>query len=369
MKKSPSLSSFARFALVLVCPACVTSNQTGPSTAPATIACAPNDPSWGCQNRPANAPNPPVATAAPAPATAVPTATATAPAATVAVPAATAAAPTPQPPVATIPVQVPLNLTDPQVMRNQASSMITELVAALDPQLRPRVASIPLVFDSSRTEVNAYATCSRSGKAAIAITDGMLILNGNLAELKAVDELYATRYLTEYAGYVAKNQKSGEAIVPPPSNWLKAEQRIHPQKVARQHHLFDEMLAFVFAHELAHHYLNHLPCTSILPLNAAELGLLLTDSVPAFNQPNETASDVAGIRNVLMAGKKRNASPLTETGGLAQLEFFGGLDKARPIDVFSFERTHPPPSLRVPVVQSAAQAYRISGGVVWPFGT
>jgi hypothetical protein len=254
-------------------------------------------------------------------------------------------------------------------MRAEAQLIVGELINALDASLRPRVASIPLVFDPSRSEVNAYATCSRSGKSAVAITDGMLVLCANLAELKAVDEVFGTQRFAEYANYVATHQRSGEAIVPPPASWLTTEQRNNAQKLARHRHLFDETLAFVFAHELAHHYLNHLPCTSVLPLNASELGIMLTDSVPAFNQPNEAAADTAGIRNVLLAGRRRAKAQLTEAGGLAQLEFFGRLDSARPIDVFSFERTHPPPSVRKPIVQSAAQAFRLTSGITWPFGT
>ncbi|MGC4069791.1 MAG: hypothetical protein QM784_35065 [Polyangiaceae bacterium] len=203
----------------------------------------------------------------------------------------------------------------------------------------------------------------------MAVTDGMLVLTAQLAQLKAVDDIFGTRKLDDYSNYVAQYQRPNEAILAPPAGWVTEQQRANPTKLAKQTQYFDEMIAFVFGHELAHHYLNHLPCTSVLPLDASELGILLSDAVPAFNQPNEAAADVAGVRNLLEAGKRRTNGTLTEAGALAQLRFFQALDSARPSDVFSFERTHPPPSLRAPIVQTAAQTFRGTAGISWPWGS
>lgn len=252
-------------------------------------------------------------------------------------------------------------------MRQRVTTIVAELIAALEPSTAARLKSIPLVFDPSTSEVNAFATCSRTRKAAIALTDGILILSASIARLRASDELYGTQLLAEYTHYVAREQRPSQPILPPPPNSLTYEQREAAPVLALQLRLFDEMIAFVFGHELAHHYLNHLPCTSVLPLDASELGIVLTDAVPAFNQPNESAADMAGIRNVLIAGRKRSTSPLTEAGALAQLSFFVALDSARPADVFTFERTHPPPSVRIPIVQATAQAVRATGMVTLPF--
>lgn len=274
-------------------------------------------------------------------------------------------------PTPNVPAQVvgddAINRADTQFQRSRVTAVVGELIAALDPSIRSRVDRLPLTFDPNRNDINAFATCTKSGKATIAVTDGMLVLTAYLAQLQASDEVLATRHFDEYVTYVARNQQPNTPILAPPAQWLPPESRNHPTKVARQQQLNDEMLAFIMAHELAHHYLNHLPCTSVLPLDAAEIGLLLSDVIPAFNQPNEMASDVAGIRNVLEAGRRRSNYRLTEGGALLTMRFFRGLDSANPADLFNFERTHPPPSVREPVVQTTAQAFRASSGISWPW--
>lgn len=312
----------------------------------------------------------------------VPTANAAAPTAPKPIggfPATNTTAPT-APPASTVPsvTTTPVNSTtlsaedalgrgDMAFMRQRVQTVVGAIVAVLEPALRTRVEHIPLVFDPSRTEVNAYATCSRASKPAVIITDAMLVLTANLSQLKAVDEVFGTRWSDEYARYVAQNQQANTPLLSPPVTWVTTAQASHRSTLARQLQLFDEMIAFVFGHELAHHYLNHLPCTSLLPLDASEIGLVVTDTIPAFNQPNEAAADVAGIRNLLKAEPASLGHSLSENGALAQLRFFGALDNARPIDVFTFERTHPPPSVREPIVTAAAQAFRATLRVTWPW--
>src|SRR5690606_6980338 len=106
-------------------------------------------------------------------------------------------------------------------------------------------------------------------------------------------------------------------------------------------------------HELGHHYLGHLPCTAGSdPLGAGEVARVLSSNVPLFNQPNEIASDVAGTHNVLDAGRNRAAQGFygwTENGGLLTMRFFIGFGQLSPADLLlAFERSHPPPELRVP---------------------
>lgn len=333
--------------------------------------CAPGDVSWGCRaaasgSYPAALPPAPV----PTPASNPPRAN---PAQSPASPTSPAAGPSPltvTPSAAPTPSAVgddAINRADTQFQRARTTSIVAELVQALDAAIQGRVERLPITFDPDRNNVNAFATCTRSGKATIAITDGMLILTAYLAQLAAADEVLATRQFDAYVQYVAKNQRPNAPVLPPPAEWLPAEARNHPTKVARQHQIDDEIIAFVMGHELGHHYLNHLPCTSVLPLDAAEIGIMLTDVVPAFNQPNELAADVAGIRNVLEAGRRRADYHLTEGGALLTMRFFRALDQASPEDFFSFERTHPPPSIREPVIQTAAQAFRTGSGISWPW--
>jgi hypothetical protein len=49
------------------------------------------------------------------------------------------------------------------------------------------------------------------------------------------------------------------------------------------------------------------------------------------------------------------------------MQFFAGLDQLTPADIlFGFERSHPPPALRTPVIQQTAAAWRATGGVGLP---
>ena len=59
----------------------------------------------------------------------------------------------------------------------------------------------------------------------------------------------------------------------------------------------DDIIAFTFGHELAHHYLGHTGCANGQPMGAGpdptKLGRLLS-VLPAVNQLGEAASDSAG---------------------------------------------------------------------------
>jgi hypothetical protein len=348
--------------------ACAAARNT--TTAP-LLPCAPGDQSWGCRS--ANQAAMPAPNSLTQSGPSFPAGSASAPVAAnpqaqgapnfapigVSTPQSTTAAP--------LAADDPINLADTQYQHTRVTAIVAELISALDSSTRARVDRLPIIFDPNRGDINAFATCTQSGKATIAITDGLLVLATYLAQLQAADEVFGTRHFDEYVTYVAKNQPKNSPVLGPNSNWFPVEVRNNPTKVTRQQQLNDEMIAFVMGHELGHHYLNHLPCTSILPLDAAELGLVLTSEVPAFNQINETAADIAGTRNVLEAGQRRTGYHLTEGGALLTLRFFRALDQASPVDVFNFERTHPPPSLREPVVQTAAQGFRASSAIAWPW--
>jgi hypothetical protein len=122
----------------------------------------------------------------------------------------------------------------------------------------------------------------------------------------------------------------------------------------------------VAGHEMGHHYLGHLPCTAQV-VTAAEAGVILSNAVPAFNQPNEVAADMAGTKDVLAAGTRRTDYHYTEGGGLLTMQFFAGLDQWSPIDIlFGFERSHPAEQIRTPVIQQTANTWRASGGTLPP---
>jgi hypothetical protein len=277
-------------------------------------------------------------------------------------------APQTQPPAASPypPALDPINNLDTLWLRNRAQAVYQELGAALPPGPQARVAGIPLVLDQQPNDVNAFATCTQSGKSLIAVTDGLMNVMAHLSQCKATDELFGTRKTDEYIQYVAKNQKPNMPPAQPPVGFYNPQQHLDPRKVARQHQLFDEEVGFVIGHEMGHHYLGHLPCTA-QAVTPAEIGMILSSAVPAFNQPNEVAADMGGTKNVLAAGTRRADYHYTEGGAQLTMQFFAGLDQFSPIDIlFGFERSHPPAQIRSPVIQQTSAAWHASGGALPP---
>lgn len=254
-------------------------------------------------------------------------------------------------------------------LRGRAQQVLNELVAALPPQQQARVNGIPLVVDATPGEVNAFATCSGANPA-MAITDGLLQIESQLARFRAIDELAGTNKVGEYIGLISQQARPKRPLPEVPAGFADPRFDFDPRKGARQYQLLDEQLAFVMGHELGHHYLGHLPCTAINPLSLGQLSSVLSQAVPAFNQPNEVAADMVGINNTLTMGARRQGYHLTEGGALLTMQFFAGLDQLKPADIlFSFERDHPPPQLRTPIIQQTANTWRATGGVGLPIIT
>jgi hypothetical protein len=264
----------------------------------------------------------------------------------------------PLPPVA----YDPITAVDLGYLRNQAQATMSELVQNLPPLQQSRVRGIPLVPDDEVGEVNAFAACTREGKSLMAVSDGMLDVTAHLAQARAIDEMFGMRKVDEYIAFVARHQRPKSPVVRPPPGFFDPGQSSDGRKVQRQHQVFEEAIAFILGHELGHHYLGHLPCTAGFA-TASEIGRALSDAVPAFNQPNELAADMAGVNNVLTTGARRQGYRYTEGGGLLTMQFFGGLDQLSPIDIlFGFELSHPPAGVRVPVIQQTAATFRATGG-------
>jgi hypothetical protein len=285
----------------------------------------------------------------------------------------------PQPPQGAYPqAPDPINTMDLSWLRTTAGGVLGELIAALPPASQQRVANVPFFSDSTVGEVNAYAAC-KQGFAFMAMSDGLLQIEAYTAQLRAVDELYGTQKLDGYLSMVAKYQKPHMAIVSPPTGYVDPVQMVDPRKVARQHQLLEEQIAFVLGHELGHHYLGHTGCAvgpgTARPPNLFDIGLhLATEVVPFINQPNEAWADQAGVNDLLTAGARRQGYHWTEQGALLTLSFFSRLDqlaKADPLSpeglVYTFESSHPRPEARVPDVQREAAAWRARGGAaVYP---
>lgn len=263
----------------------------------------------------------------------------------------------------------PISALDIGWLRGRVGILMKELIAALPEARRQRVVAIPLAIDDTPNEVNAFAGCVRGG-AVLVVTDGLLDVAAFLARARANDDVFGTHKTDEYFAFVAKNQAPQHPVVNPAVGFFDPAQESDARRVARQHDVLDELLGFVVGHELGHHYLGHLPCTGAPgPFGMGEVARGISSAVPLFNQPNELAADAAGTGNLLVMGGGRQGYHLTEGGALLLMQFFSALDQLSPIDIlFSFERTHPAPGLRIPVIQQAAAYYRTTGTAIPVFG-
>ena len=287
-----------------------------------------------------------------------------------------------------VPQQAPLPTYPPQAPAHQASvrpllgplvgsaawqaearAVVKELVANLAPQNQIKVASVPLVFDPNPNDVNAFASCDDSGAPFVAGTEGLLEAMDAIAQTKATDELYGTRTYDAYASAIAPrlvSAQGGSAMLP--AGIIPAQYWLDPRRISRAHEMFDEIVAFTFGHELAHHYLGHTGCANG---QAAGLGPALVQieqmalQVPVLawiNQPNEAFADTNGCLDTLDTGRARatQAYRWTEEGGLWLLDFFGRLDTASGANpLLGFLRTHPNPGGRVFGVQVTASAWHL----------
>jgi hypothetical protein len=260
----------------------------------------------------------------------------------------------------------PINGLDRAWLRQRSQAILAELVAALPDATRSHVQNIPLVVDDTPGDVNAFAACA-DGRALMAVTDGLLEITAFLAMAAAHDELFQTTKTDEYIRFIAQNL-APERPIPRPAGFFPAATQNDGRKVLRQHVIFEEQLAFILAHELAHHHLGHLPCTGNAgPLGSADIARVLASRVPVLNQPYETAADLAGTTNVLDAGARRNGPHWSESGGLLTMRFFIGLEGGGAANILlAFQHSHPSPHFRIPLIQQSANYWRRNGGVGFP---
>ncbi len=254
------------------------------------------------------------------------------------------------------PASDPLERLDIGWMRQRSQALLQQLVAALPAASAARVTGIPLAFDEEPGEVNAYASC-RGQVSGLGITDGLLVAVAMLARSQARDELDGSKNVEAYIAAVRASPASDDGKLVPAA-FARGLRAADARVLARQLASFDEQVAFVLGHELAHHHLGHLPCTGNAGLGGSANAIrLLSHEIPVFNQPSELAADVAGVDNVLTAGSRGPA--WSERGALLTMRFFAGLSGG---PLFSFQRSHPPASLRSPSIAQAANVWRATGG-------
>lgn len=250
--------------------------------------------------------------------------------------------------------------------QQEVRNVLGELVNALGPSNKALVTGIPLMFDPT-IEVNAFAGCDESGAPFLAATTGILEAIDAISQTKATDELFGTQTYETYSNTVLPQMvKSNTARAALPPGIIPTNYGPDPRRWSRAHEIFDDIVAFTFGHELAHHYLGHTGCAKGQVMGSgpdpARLGRLLS-VVPLFNQAGEAAADSAGTVNSLDAGRARRPQyEWSETGGVLLLDYFARIERAGggggPLSLLNpvqFLRTHPNPLARMPLVQTIAR--------------
>lgn len=250
----------------------------------------------------------------------------------------------------------PINRLRVPQLQAHAQTVLDELVAALPEDKRVHVSGYELQFDNALGDVNAYATCGQGGTPIVAVSDGLLLIAAHLAMSTATDEVFETEKRSQYLDWISEH-----GIDAPPPGFYSPAFHTDRAKIARQRQIFDEQLAFILGHELAHHYLGHLGCKS-----DGDPAVEATEGVGLFDQASELAADVAAVKNILAAGKRRAGYEWTEDGALLVLGAFQARTEITvKTIVFAFERTHPIPAVRMPLITTTADLWKVTGEYVY----
>ena len=246
-------------------------------------------------------------------------------------------------------------------LEQEASTIHGALVAALDEHERSQVSGIPFEVISEANEPNAAAACTRSRRALMMITTAMLELCAGIAETTAYDEAAGTETYADYATTVVQQVRNRRPVQGVAPGVHSAPHATDPHKLSRQRHLFEQQVAFIVGHELAHHYRGHTSCVggrSEAEVRRDEMARILAHTVPPFSQPREVEADMWGLTNTLEAGRARPTGTWSEEGALLNLDFFRRLaDRGGSEIIMAFLSTHPPSVVRIPIVQSTAQQW------------
>ncbi len=252
--------------------------------------------------------------------------------------------------------------------QNEVRAVLAELVAQLGAAEATRVRTVPLTFDNQDpAEINAYAGCDDSGNPFLAGTDGLLDAIDAIAQTKAADELFGTKTYDAYTARILPSLARGEKSARPglPPDIIPAQHVFNTARLSRAREIFDDVAAFTFGHELAHHYLGHTGCANgqagTAPPPAAVLQRLATKAIPLLSQTTEADADRYGCINVLNAGRARLPKfRWSERGGLILFDFFTRLERASGVGLLSpvhFLASHPNPGLRGVPVQWVASGW------------
>ena len=99
----------------------------------------------------------------------------------------------------------------------------------------------------------------------------------------------------------------------------------------------------------------------IIPSVPAGKHELMVSAVGYLTTTQNVVIKSSGTTNVLDAGT-RSGARWTEQGGLLTMRFFGGLEGTLPL-LLTFQQSHPPPQVRIPLIRESANYWRRTGGV------
>lgn len=250
-------------------------------------------------------------------------------------------------------------------MKDEAKKIYQKEIDALPASKKSVVEKIPLLFEDNKAEINAFAGCDDTGKTFVVVTAGMYQMLDLMAQTRATDETFGTGYYDEYIKELAKQQEGKAQILPLPPGMLDPTKSLDQRKLKRQRELFDEAIAYVTGHELAHHYMGHLGsvCSGGAggTIKPGDVIRLAKKVVPAINQANEIQADIEGVNNLLSAGQNESEYKWSEGGALLVIDFFKKLRDLNPgAPLFTFMMTHPAPEVRGPIVKNTANWWRLS---------
>src|SRR5580692_5430291 len=100
------------------------------------------------------------------------------------------------------------------VWQAEARAVLAELASNLTAEQQRLVAGVPIVFDPSPNDVNAFASCDDAGAPFVAGTEGLLEAIDAIAQTKATDELYGTRTYDAYTAEVLPKLVSSTTATP-----------------------------------------------------------------------------------------------------------------------------------------------------------
>lgn len=246
-------------------------------------------------------------------------------------------------------------------LRTEVEAIYREVLADLSADHRARVEHIPFHVVDDPREPNAAAGCSPGSRAPmVMITTPMLTLCAATSEARAYDELASTSTYETYASSIAQMFQRGRITGLAPGT-LSGPLANDPRKLARQRHLFDQQVAFILGHELAHHYRGHTGCAPGGAASSAEAEALqrqLAQAAPPLEQPFEIEADMWGVTSVLESGHERTGGVWSEEGALLSLDTFRHIGEMNQADLpMLFLSTHPPSMVRAPLVQSVADSW------------